>query len=71
MSQAGGTLSEGDESEEEIDKLQGIIRCATALTSLTTRRSHSFRLRTLHEEDVFSVGKVNLPLTSIGISSPY
>lgn len=44
---AGGTLSEGDESEEEIDKLQGIIR------------SHSFRLRTLHEEDVFSVGKVS------------
>lgn len=45
---AGGTLSEGDESEEEnVEKLQGIIR------------SHSFRLRTLHEEDVFSVGKVS------------
>jgi len=44
----GGTLSEGDESEEEnVEKLQGIIR------------SHSFRLRTLHEEDVFSVGKVS------------
>jgi len=45
---AGGALSEGDESEEEnVEKLQGIIR------------SHSFRLRTLHEEDVFSVGKVS------------
>lgn len=36
--QAGGTLSEGDESEEEIDKLQGIIRCVAAHRPLTTRQ---------------------------------
>ena len=101
---AGGTLSEGDESEEEnVEKLQGIIRSllqqiffwekikrlsgfSFLQKSLTdhhisfffkdningsssfflllivlfgTNRSHSFRLRTLHEEDVFSVGKVS------------
>lgn len=44
----GGALSEGEESEEEVEKLQGIIR------------SHSFRLRTLHEEDIMGhVGKVS------------
>jgi hypothetical protein len=44
---AGGALSEGEESEEDgPDRLQGVLR------------SHSFRLRTLHEEDVFRVGKV-------------
>ena len=69
---AGGTLSEGDESEEEnVEKLQGIIRFFSFrflggflffLPSLISYivRSHSFRLRTLHEEDVFSVGKVSL-----------
>ena len=30
------------------------------LLDITSLRSHSFRLRTLHEEDVFSVGKVFL-----------
>ena len=31
------------------------------LLDITSLRSHSFRLRTLHEEDVFSVGKVFFP----------